>query len=145
MNLYVDASAMVKRYVIEEGSDETDRWWQQATVVASTELCFVEVHAALAKAVRLGLVEVEIARRQADLWTLEWLDVIRIPPTRSHLQVASDLAWRRSLRGYDAVHLASAMGWLGALGAPVTLATFDRQLWDAAVAEGVAVLPEERP
>jgi hypothetical protein len=41
---------------------------------------------------------------------------------------ADILAWEHQLRGYDAVHLAAAVLWQEAIGAPVTMATFARQL-----------------
>jgi predicted nucleic acid-binding protein len=53
-------------------------------------------------------------------------------------QRAGELADERALRGYDAVHLASAL----ALGAGETiLVTWDRNLSNAAVGAGVAVAP----
>jgi predicted nucleic acid-binding protein len=53
-------------------------------------------------------------------------------------QRAGELADERALRGYDAVHLASAL----ALGPGDTiLATWDRDLSDAAVDTGLAVAP----
>lgn len=51
---------------------------------------------------------------------------------------AGELAFEHALRGYDAVHLASAL----ALGAAETiLVTWDRDLSSAAVAAGIAVAP----
>ena len=53
-------------------------------------------------------------------------------------QRAGDLADERALRGYDAVHLATAL----ALGPGETiLATWDRDLSSAAVGAGLAVAP----
>jgi predicted nucleic acid-binding protein len=53
-------------------------------------------------------------------------------------QRAGELADERALRGYDAVHLASAL----ALGPGETiLVTWDRDLSNAAVYTGVAVAP----
>jgi predicted nucleic acid-binding protein len=53
-------------------------------------------------------------------------------------QRAGELADERALRGYDAVHLASAL----ALGPGDTiLATWDRDLSNAAVDSGLAVAP----
>jgi hypothetical protein len=46
------------------------------------------------------------------------------------------------LRGYDAAHLASALFWQEMLGAPVTVASYDRQLWEAAKANGLIAWPE---
>ncbi len=51
---------------------------------------------------------------------------------------AGDLAAELGLRGYDAVHLASALS----LGAQVTsLVTWDRDLREAAAVKGLAVAP----
>jgi len=52
-------------------------------------------------------------------------------------QRAGELADERALRGYDAVHLASAL----ALGPETILATWDRDLSDASVGAGLAVAP----
>jgi predicted nucleic acid-binding protein len=145
MNLYLDASALVKRYVAEKGHDDLATWWSQAHVVATTKLCFVEVHAALAKTVRQGWYERALVRRHADRFSREWPELYRLDCREDITRRAADLAWRRGLRGYDAVHLASALAWHASLDDEIRVATYDRQLWDAAVAEGVGVLPEERP
>ena len=55
---------------------------------------------------------------------------------------AEALAWDLALRGYDAVQLASALTWQEAVGAEVTLATFDRQLWEAGRNAGIRTWPE---
>jgi len=49
------------------------------------------------------------------------------------------------VRGYDAVHLASALIWQEGVGEVVTLATCDRQLWDAGHMQGLTVFPENLP
>ena len=54
---------------------------------------------------------------------------------------AQALAWDSALRGYDAVQLASALTWQESVGAEITMATFDRQLWDAGKQVGVQVWP----
>jgi predicted nucleic acid-binding protein len=49
---------------------------------------------------------------------------------------AEALAWEHGLRGYDAVHLASALTWQESVGEQIVLATFDQQLWEAASERG---------
>jgi hypothetical protein len=56
---------------------------------------------------------------------------------------ADALAWKHGLRGYDAVHLAAASVWQEAIGSPVTMATFDRQLWNAVEQEGLSPYPAD--
>jgi hypothetical protein len=55
---------------------------------------------------------------------------------------AEALAWAFALRGDDALQLASALTCQESVGAEVTVATFDRQLWDAGQRAGVRVWPE---
>ena len=45
------------------------------------------------------------------------------------------------LRGYDAIHLSSALLWQEDLGEPVVVATFDRELEGAAVQAGMRAWP----
>jgi len=64
--------------------------------------------------------------------------VTTIALDESLAKAAGELAQRRGLRGYDAVHLASA---LAIDRTETVLATWDRALADAAVLEGLAVAP----
>ncbi|MGC2063967.1 MAG: hypothetical protein WA610_13405 [Thermodesulfovibrionales bacterium] len=61
------------------------------------------------------------------------------------LSRAATLAWEQGLRGYDAVHLAAAHVWQDIIGEPVTLASYDRQLWEAAKVTGLTSWPESLP
>jgi hypothetical protein len=75
--------------------------------------------------------------------SLLWTDLVRLQLTEVILAQADTLAWDMGLRGYDAVHLAVARFWQSSLGEPVTVATFDRQLWAAAAATGMAAWPDD--
>ena len=145
MILYLDASALVKRYVAERGSAETNTAIQRAEVAGTALISRAEVVAALAKAVRLGvLIEAE---GQASLRAFrgEWLDLVRVQITELAMARADGLAWDHGLRGYDAVHLAAALLWQDAMGERIAFATFDRQLWMAARGENLEAFPADLP
>lgn len=64
----------------------------------------------------------------------------------THLIAQAELlVWELGLRGYDTVDLAAALAWQEEMSQPITLATFDRQLWTAAQDGGLAVFPEDLP
>ena len=128
MRLYLDTSALVKRYVVEQGSSETIEMVGRAELVATSLISRTEVAAAVAKAVRLGLHR-EPGRTAQGTFLSHWPFFVRIPVTEALVSRADTLAWDYALRGYDAVQLASALTWQESLGMPVTLATFDRELW----------------
>jgi len=145
MILYLDASALVKRYVAEPGSEEVLRRIGEAKAVGTAAISRAEVTAALAKAVRFGLLTREEAQSANHCFRQEWPDLIRLPVTDLVLDRAAALAWDLGLRGYDAVQLAAGLSWQDALEAPVSFATFDRQLWIASSRVGLTPLPDDLP
>lgn len=142
MILYVDASALVKRYVSEAGSTAVISVTSDAEAVATVLISRAEVAAALARSVRLGVLDENGGRRAQRKFTREWPDLVRLPISEALLVRAESAAWQYGLRGYDAVQLAAAAIWQDSVGAEVTLATFDRELWQAASKAGLQVWPE---
>ena len=131
MTVYLDASALVKRYVAERGSKGVIELTQRAEVVATSLVSRTEVAAAFAKAVRIGLLSAETGRKAQRAFASQWPDIARIPVTEALLSRADTIAWDYALRGYDAIQLASALTWQESVGMTVALAAFDRQLWEA--------------
>ena len=145
MILYLDASALVKRYVAEPGSPEVSDAISRADVVGTALISRAEVAAALAKAMRVGALTQEEASACLQVFRGEWPDLMRVQVTEMVVARAATLAWEHGLRGYDAVHLAAASLWQDALGEKVMLSTFDRQLWKAAMQVGLALHPTDLP
>lgn len=141
MILYLDASALVKRYVAEAGSADVARLIAIADIAGTAVISRAEVSAALAKAARMGLLSRPEAEAALQAFRTQWPDLVRLQLTEVVLAQADALAWEHGLRGYDAVHLATARFWQASLGEPVTLATFDRQLWQASADAGLVTWP----
>jgi predicted nucleic acid-binding protein len=142
MNIYLDSSALVKRYINESGSDNVERLLSEAALVATTLISRAEVSAALGKAVRLQAITSEEGLAALKQFRSHWNHLVRIKIEEHTIAKADSLAWDYSLRGYDAVQLASALLWQGALNESITFVTFDRQLWEAGTKVGLEVLPE---
>ena len=142
MILYLDASALVKQYVNEPGSDQVEAAVAQAESTATVLISRAEVSAALAKAVRLNILTAEAGATTLQAFRSDWLSLVRIQVTELVAARADAFAWEHALRGYDAVHLAAASVWAEAMGVPVTFATFDRRLWRAARRSGFHAYPE---
>ena len=142
MIAYLDASALVKRYVSERWSDETITLTTAADVVATSLISRAEVAAALAKAARTKVLSEDDARKALRIFAREWPDLARIPVTDALVARAENLAWDHALRGYDAVQLASALMWQESVGTDIVVATFDTRLWRAVRQTGVKAWPE---
>ena len=112
-----------------------------ADVVGTVVLSRAEVAAALAKAQWMKVVPREGAEAALRAFGGEWAALVRIQMTEVLAARAAALAWEHGLRGYDAVHLAAVVFWQDVMGEGVTVATYDRQLWDAAQAAGLVAWP----
>ncbi len=143
--VYLDASALVKRYVAEPGTEAVQALLAQVAVTGTATITQVEVTAALAKAVRTGVLPRDEAAAALDVFRTEWRTLERLQVMEPVLARASVLAWEKGLRGYDATHLAAALIWQEMLGEPVMMATFDRQLWEAARTTKLLVWPDTSP
>ncbi len=145
MIAYLDASALVKRYLVERGSRETIALTAESEMIATSIVTRAEVAAALAKGVRVGIVTEDRARKAQRSFTGDWPDIVRVPVTEALVERAEALAWDHALRGYDAVQLASAVTLRESVGTEIMLATFDQQLWDAAPRAGLRAWPDKLP
>ncbi len=143
MILYLDASALVKRYVKETGTEEIAEIISQADLVGTALVSRAEVGAALAKAVRVGAISPEEGSVSLNAFRSEWSDLIRVQVTETVIARAETFAWELGLRGYDAVHLASATIWQETMGERAVMATFDGALWNAASKVGLSGFPHD--
>ena len=107
--LYFDTSALVKLVIVEDGSDLVAELWATQHRAASSVLSYAEGRAALAAArrgERLNANAYGRARKEFESLQSELLLVgIDLALARRAGQHAEEFA----LRGYDAVHLASAL------------------------------------
>ncbi|MCX8139283.1 MAG: type II toxin-antitoxin system VapC family toxin [Thermogemmata sp.] len=145
MIVYFDASALVKRYVEEEGSALVRDLLTSEPIVATSVISLVEVTAALARAKHGGRLPPQEADLAKETFLHEWQDkdMALIALTDSTVSQAIQLAWTHHLRAYDAVQLASALFCRNEWDQETLLATFDKELWEAAQAEGITPWPEK--
>lgn len=109
MLTYFDTSALVPLAIEEPTSDRCRRAWDDADVIITTSLAYVEVHAALSRARRHGRLTDRGHADSLHTFQLRWNDLIHVPPSGTIVRVAADLSSRHSLRGYDAVHCATTL------------------------------------
>jgi predicted nucleic acid-binding protein len=139
--LYIDSSALVKRYVVEPGTPEVEGLLAAADLAGTALISRAEVSAGICKAVRMGIVDGGNASASVKLFRAHWPALFRLRVDGIVVETADLIAWEHQLRGYDAVHLACALLWQDSLAEPVTLATYDQELWGAARHAGMDVWP----
>lgn len=138
MILYCDASALVKLYCQEAHSAVVRAWVDEAALIATSDVAYVEVVGALARLGREGAVTSIEVQSSVDQWSEHWPALVRLPVAT---QEGGALALRHPLRALDAIHVAAALALRQAMPeAAVAFASFDARQVAAARAEGLAVL-----
>ena len=141
MMLYLDTSALVKLYVDEPMSQELSAAVDEAEAVATSLLAYVEARAAFARARREARLSAQAYRHIVDAFVEDWSRYVAVEVTDRLVKEAGDLAVHRALRGYDALHLASALSLRERVSSAVTFLAFDRKLTVAAKREALRIHP----
>ena len=111
MNVFLDSSALAKRYVQEPGSDRLEEILSSASSLGVSVICLSEVVSALCRRRREKKLSPQeyLKAKQALLEDIEDASVVNI--TDQVVARAVELLERWPLRSSDALHLASAAEW----------------------------------
>ena len=134
MIYFLDASAIVKKYIAERGSDRLRALVRARREFAIARVSQVEVPAALARRAREGDLRRDVAERHAAQFDddVAAMRVVELRPPV--LNIASRLVWAHPLRAYDALQLAAAIHLKRMSQTAVTFVAADGPLCDAAAA-----------
>jgi uncharacterized protein len=136
--LYLDTSALAKRYVIEPGSSALEGALEENDGrLFSSAVTYAELLAILARCLRERRLSEQAYRRQKKTFLADWDSLHIVQVTPDVLRPAPAMIERHGLRGFDAIHLCSAL-WVGT---PL-FACFDEPLRKAAAAQGLRLVPE---
>ncbi len=141
--IYFDTSALVKKYVLEPGSDQIGSHYSRAEMVGTAMITPPEMASALSRGVRMDKITADEASQAWNAFEEDYDMMYLVDISQPLISRASRLVWEQGLRGYDAVHLASYLTWKEALGEEISLATFDVELWQAAKRLAIEVFPEK--
>ena len=126
----------------EDDSRLADELWTRAPARSASQLVYPEARAALAAAQRIGRIDERAHRIAIDDLDAACSAMSLIGVDWTLAQHAGELAERHALRGYDSVHLATA---LAAHEPELVLVTWDRDLSRAASEAGIAAIPADQP
>ena len=135
MNLFADSSALAKRYIADERSDEFDALLQGGDSMAVSVLCLPEIISALCRRRRERLLSnsqytAAKAALEADL-----ADATIIAMTDEVLLGGVELLESYPLRSSDAIQISSALAWRADV-----FASADARQCSAAKASGLDVI-----
>lgn len=134
--LVLDSSALVKRYVEEDGTKEVLAIMASDSVWAASALALVETRIVICRALEPGDLSEALSALEAD-----WQRFHVVPLDEECLERAARLGCEHGLRALDALHLAAA----DRLPRPLRFLTFDARQAAVAAGLGLSVADTGRP
>jgi predicted nucleic acid-binding protein len=142
MILYLDTSALLKKYFRETGSDDVIARWKDATGIVTSSVAYAEALASIHRKKRDVKFNIDIFQNIIHLFRRDWNSLIRVEVTDELNDWIDKMVSHYPLRGFDAIHLASALIVHDRLPEKFLFACYDNNLLQAAQSAGLQTLPE---
>ena len=138
MILFCDTSALIKLYIVEDGSDALKTQLSSAEAVAVCRIAWAEAHAALSRRAREVPKDAFTIEQVKAALVADWQHFVVLEIDQPLVERAGEYADTFALRGYDSIQLAAAFetGRISQL--PIFFACFDTRLNKAAKLLGMS-------
>ncbi len=137
MILYLDTSAILKRYFQESFSGEVESKWNQAEAVVSSAVAYAEAMATMYRKKKEAGLDDKTMQKTGNAFKTDWNSFIRVEVSNELNPYIDKLFQKHILRGFDAIHLASAIMIHERFPKEFFFACFDQRLNQAARLEGL--------
>jgi len=135
MIVYLDTSSLVKLYVKESDSSNVVHLLKSSEVAATSLIAYTEARAAFARRLREKAFAPREYERLISFFNTDWENYLIVNVTKNLVPFAGELAEKHGLKGFDALHLSSAVILHQELSSPVTFSCADQKLQKASELE----------
>lgn len=137
--IYLDTSALVKKYVVEEGS-ESIATIMKSSVIATSRLTYPEILSTFARRSRVGDITNNKLKEILKYFESDW-DCFTILDIHDELlPIIKNLIEKHNLRGADSIHLSSALWLKDTINEEVAFVASDINLLNAAGSESLSII-----
>ena len=140
MIVYLDTSSLVKLYVEEIDSEKVKGIADKAAAISTSKIAYVEARAAFARKQKEGGLSLTSLRKVVEDLNKDWESYFVIEVTDGLIRFAGDIAEKYLLRGFDSIHLASAVHLKNKIKSDIHFSSRDLRLNQSAEKEGIIVL-----
>lgn len=137
MIFFFDTSALIKRYVLEDGSDKVDQLFDLANVIAVSPITLIEASSALKRLLLTKLISQNDYLQLKQIIGEDFKDFEVIPFTSNIEDTAIRIIEKYQLKTLDSIQLASSLNVETHIDGFVVS---DAKLKDAAESEGFHVI-----
>jgi len=137
MIVYLDTSSLVKLYVEEEGSQAIAELVATSEVAATSLVAYAEGRSAFARRYREGAFSDDDYDRLVAGFNEDWGSFLTLKVSDKLVRLSGELADEHGLRGFDAIHLASAIILNDRVSSHVLFSCYDQKLQHASLEENL--------
>ena len=144
MILYLDTSALLKKYFKEKGSSDVILLWKETSAIVTSNVAYAETLASIYRKKREARnVEQRLFKSVLMSFEKDWRSFIHVDVNNDLNETIERLAIAHPLRGFDVIHLASALIVYEKIQGAFIFACYDKRLIKAAKEEGLDTFPED--
>lgn len=140
MIVYLDTSSLVKLYVEEINTEKIRNFVRNAATVSTSKIAYAEARAAFAKKQKKEGFSLKVLRKIVEDFNRDWESYFVIEITDGLIRFAGDIAEKYLLRGFDSIHLASAIHLKNKIDSAIYFSSYDTRLNQSAEKEGITLL-----
>lgn len=141
MILYMDTSNLVKLYVLEKDSAQIKASVEDSQIVATSIIAYAEARAAFARKFRAKAIKESVYMKIVLTLDNDWENYFVLNVSQDIIKLAGSLCEKYWLRGFDALHLASASIINESVTGKVHFCCSDSKLNEAARKEKLGTVP----
>jgi predicted nucleic acid-binding protein len=130
--IYFDSSALVKNYVLEDGSSMVAKLILENFNNATSKLTYAEMLSALVRRTRSGDLSLQKMREVIHQFEDDWNSLLIVDLHNDILPMIKKAIEKHQLKAADSIHLASAMWLKASLKEDIVFASSDLNLLKAA-------------
>jgi predicted nucleic acid-binding protein len=138
--IYLDSSALVKRYLKETGTDVVNSIIVSSKAKATSKLSYPEILSAFARKHRTNEIGNGLLHSAINKFESDWTQLYVIEFSDEMLQPIKQVSQKYPLRASDTVHLASALWLRSSTKVDVTFVASDSRLLEAAQRENLQIV-----
>lgn len=137
--IYFDSSALVKRYLKEEGTDAVRSIIKASRMITTSKLTYPEMLSAFMRKFRAGEISRKLLQVIFDKFEIDWSHLVLIEFHDELLRIGKGFIEKYPLKGADTIHLSSAVWIETTAKAKLTFVSSDENLLKAARGENLRV------
>ncbi len=142
--IYFGSSALVKNYVLEDGSSMVAKLVLENSNKATSKLTYAEMLSALVRRTRSGDLSVQKMREVIHKFEDDWNSLLIVDLHSDLLPMIKKVIEKHQLKAADSIHLASAMWLKTSLKEDIVFASSDLNLLKAARVERLSPINPQK-